>query len=296
MRGILHFLNPVEWIRACRYASGARKYDKSSYDLELFLYSKILTNNMLHFGYFDDTDVAPDTISLKQIEEAQVRYAEKIIGYTGAPGSLALDVGCGLGGLAAMISDRNQNVECLTPNRNQIAFINKTYPGLITHKTKFEEFDSELRYDTIINSESLQYIDLDKAFEKVNKLLAAGGRWIIVDFFRLDTRGINKSSHLLDDLHRKIAGYGFKLVVEEDITQNVLPTLKFAHMYVERLLLPVKHYAFEKLRYKRPKLYYMTKRFREQIDAKIIKETASLDPDMFCNEKRYMFFVLEKVR
>jgi MPBQ/MSBQ methyltransferase len=143
-----------------------------------------------------------------------------------------LDVGCGLGGLAAMIHKKNANVECLTPNRNQIEFINKTYPFLVTHNAKFENFSSETRYGTIINSESLQYIALDKAFAKANKLLLPGGKWIIADFFRLDESAISKSSQLLDHLHRKISEYIFRIAFEEDITLNVLPTLEFVHMLV----------------------------------------------------------------
>jgi hypothetical protein len=47
---ITPFFNPMEWVRAYRFNKRNAKFDKSSYDLELFLYSKILNNNMLHWG------------------------------------------------------------------------------------------------------------------------------------------------------------------------------------------------------------------------------------------------------
>ena len=31
---------------------------------------------MLHFGYFDDVNIDPDTISVRDIEAAQVRYSD----------------------------------------------------------------------------------------------------------------------------------------------------------------------------------------------------------------------------
>jgi hypothetical protein len=58
--------------------------------------------------------------------------------------------------------------------------------------------------------------------------------------------------------------------------------------------MPLKHFGYEKLRFKKPWLYYMTNRLRESVDKKINKEAASIDPSRFINEKRYMFFVLEK--
>lgn len=60
MSPITPFINPIEWVRAYRFNKQNAKFDKSSYDLELYLYSKILNNNMLHWGYFEDIDVKAD--------------------------------------------------------------------------------------------------------------------------------------------------------------------------------------------------------------------------------------------
>lgn len=63
---------------------------------------------------------------------------------------------------------------------------------------------------------------------------------------------------------------------------------------LERFLLPLKHYAYEKLRYKLAWLFYLSERIRNSIDAKIKKERRSVDPVLFVSQKRYMLFVLEK--
>lgn len=298
MSNLSPFFNPVQWVKAYRFHKQNSKFDKSSYDLELYLYSKILTNNMLHYGYFDDVDVKPETISFKQIEDAQVRYAENIINQIKDQNNPVLDVGCGMGGLGEMMHKTGlKNIEVLTPNKNQIEFIKKTYPYLTTHNCKFEDYPAnDNKFGTVINSESLQYIKLDDAFDKVNKVLLPDGRWIIVDYFRLNTDGICKSAHMLDTFKAKVKEHGWQIVYEQDITLNVLPTLKYAYMYVERFLMPIKHFALEKLRYKKGWLYYLTGNFRDKIDSKIVKESASIDPQKFINEKKYILFVLERVK
>ena len=50
---ILKFMNPLEWVRAYRFHRKTKAFDKSEFDLELYFYSKVLKNDMLHYGYFD---------------------------------------------------------------------------------------------------------------------------------------------------------------------------------------------------------------------------------------------------
>ncbi len=291
---ILKFINPISLIKARSYQKKNSKYEKSSYDLELYLYSKILKNDMLHYGYFEDVNIEPETISIKQLEDAQVKYAENIIEKIKNTKDPVLDVGCGMGGLSALMLRKGLTVEALTPNKNQIAHIKNKYPELISHQCKFEDFVSNKKFGTIINSESLQYISLDKAFMNVENLLLPNGRWIIVDFFRIHSDGISRSSHLLEDFIEKTKDFGWNIVYEKDITANALPTMKFVDMYAKRFLQPVIHYAFEKLRYKKAWIYYLTQDLKDSINKKVNKELASIDPEKFASEKKYLLFVLER--
>jgi len=294
MGSITPFFNPIEWVRAYRFNKQNAKFDKSSYDLELYLYSKILNNNMLHWGYFEDTDVKPDEISLKQVGDAQLRYANYILAQVADKKHPVLDVGCGMGGLADLMLEQSMAVEVLTPNKNQISYISGRHPLLTCHRCKFEEFNAAKRYGTIINSESLQYITLDDAFQKVDASILPKGRWIITDYFRTNDNEQNRGSHRLDDFRQHVSRHGWNILVEKDMTLNVLPTIHFVNLYLDRFLEPVKHYGFEKLRYKKGWLFYLTARFRTKIDAKIAKERAAVDPVRFVNDKKYLFFVLEK--
>lgn len=291
---LLKFINPYHLFKAWRYKRASSEFDKSTFDLELYLYSKILRNDMLHYGYFENTEIESDSISLKDVEDAQVKYAQNIIDHITNKDGLILDVGCGMGGLANMLTENDLKAEALTPNKNQIAHIKHKYPHIPCYQLRFENYETNKKYGTVINSESFQYIPLDIAFEKVGKMIEPGGTWIVVDYFRLHGRGINISSGLLEDFIKKADEDNWEIVYQQDITRNVLPTIKLASMYAERFLLPVKHFAFEKIRFKQPFLYYFVRDLKEKVDFKLTKELAAVDPVKFVDEKKYMFFVLRK--
>lgn len=291
---LFKLLNPVHWIKAYLYHQKSKKYDKSAYDLELFFYSRILNNDMLHYAYFDDGQIAPEDISIRRFEEGQIRYSKNIIAQINQQKEYVLDVGCGMGGFLALLIQHGFKVEALTPNVDQKKYIHSKYEEVAVHHCKFEDLSTDKKYGTIINSESLQYIDLEKAFQRVEKLLLPHGRWIVVDYFRNHEGGRRKSPHPLEDFRNMLTKYHWQIVMEQDISMNILPTIKLVHMYAERFLLPLQHLAFEKLRYKKGWLYYLTKDESAKVIKKMNKEIAVVDPEKFLKERKYMFFVLEK--
>ena len=290
----LQLLNPVKWVGAYRLKKKDGKYDKSKSDLELNLYSKILKNDMLHYGYFEDTTIEPESISIKSVEDAQIKYAQNIVDLITDKDGFILDVGCGMGGLSAILTEQKFKVEALTPNKNQIRHIQNKYKTIPVHNCKFEDVAETKKYRTVINSESFQYINLEKGLAKINAITDSGAKWIITDYFRLHNDGINKSSHLLADFVETIEKSNWKIVYQKDITPNILPMLRFLRLYVDRFIFPIKNFAFDKLRYKQGFLYHLTQELRDGIDSKITKEVASIDPVKFENEKKYMIFVLER--
>ncbi|MFO7495666.1 MAG: hypothetical protein R6X05_08555 [Desulfobacterales bacterium] len=84
---------------------------------------------------------------------------------------------------------------------------------------------------------------------------------------------------------------GWEIVWQRDITLNVLTTLNFLNMYVERFLLPLKHLSFEKVRSKNGGIYYLAQDLRGSIDPKINKELDTVRPDKFLKEKKYLMIV-----
>lgn len=291
---ILSLLNPVNWVKAYQLKKKDSSYDKSKNDLELHLYSKILKNDMLHYGYFEDITIAPDTISIRSVEDAQLKYAQNIIDLIVDKKGLILDVGCGMGGLSAIMTEQKLKVEALTPNVNQCRHIQNKYKNIPVHNCKFEDVSEAKKYKTVINSESFQYIQLEDGLAKINAITDPGARWIITDYFRLHNDGINKSSHLLSEFIDRIEKSNWKIVYQQDITPNILPMLRFLNIYVDRFLFPIKNFAFEKFRYKQAFWYYLTRHLLDSVDSKILREVAAIDPVKFENEKKYMIFVLER--
>ena len=294
MKHIYPFLNPLAWLKAYRFVKKNIKYDKYSDDNELDLYSKILTNNMLHYGYFENVMIKPEEISFQLFENAQLKYAENIIDYILDSKNSILDVGCGMGGLLQLLYNHKFKIEGVTPNKNQISFIEKNHKHLKVHFSKFEAFESDKKYGTVINSESLQYIQLHEAFEKIDKITLPKARWIVVDYFSLTKKKDNQKPHHLDTFYKKSKDFNWHIVYQINITPNILPTLFFVNMYVERFLLPLKSFAYNKLRIKKPKLYYLAKKLRDSIDKKVNKEISVVNPSIFEKERKYMFIVLEK--
>ena len=249
---------------------------------------------MLHYGYFENIDIEPESISINDLENAQMKYVELIIEQILHKQKNVLDVGCGMGGLSKILMDKGINVQSLTPDNNQKNHIKNKYPELIVHHMKFEDFKTKEKFGTIINSESLQYIDLDIAFDSASNIISDNGRWIITDYFRIDNDGINKSGHLHSDFLQSIRKNGWKIVHENDMTLNSLPTLKFANTFIDRFIKPLALFSTEKLKYKQGWLFYLTGELRQSMSKKSQKELAALDPNKFIKEKKYMMYVLEK--
>lgn len=191
---------------------------------------------MLHYGYFEDTETKPEDISINDFEKAQVKYCEYIINKITNKNEPVLDVGCGMGGLAAILTQHGYNVDVLTPNEKQIEYIRDKYNNLLSYNTKFEDLNCDKKYGTVITAESLCYINLDKAFLKTESLLSSGGQWIICDFFSVknDLPG-KKSSHAWDEFLLKVKEHNLELVSHQDITGNIFPLLKLLDLYVNDL-------------------------------------------------------------
>ena len=249
---------------------------------------------MIHYGYFDDIDITPEFISIGLFENAQRRYAEIIVEQIKDKKCCVLDVGCGMGGLSYYLLNSGFMVEALTPNKNQSKYIERMDHTLQCHNCKFESFSTDTKFGTVINSESLQYIPLDDAFERVERIITPDGRWIVTDCFQIKDHAQRKSVHALELFYQKAKEHSWNIIYERDITLNVLPTLKMVNVYVDRFLIPLSDYAEEKLKYKKAWLYYLTEQTRNSITGKLKKQVSLIDPEIFIAEKKYMLFVLEK--
>ena len=288
-------LTPWHALRVWRLERGRRRRTTVFDDSQLLFYAEFLPSGFLHYGYFDDPQQAPQDISLGALERAQHRYAEKLLELIKDRSGPVLDVGCGMGGLLRSLQAAGHRPVALTPDRNQAAYIRKQFPDVELIESKFEDVDAAAlagRFGTLITSESFQYLKLAQALPLIRQLLKPGGRWIVCDYFRAQDSATG-SGHLWRDFVAALEQHGLRIVHQEDITRNVLPTLGFAQLMAQRLGMPLKNFGVRKLRAKHPGLYYACEEALATADGRIQRALRTIDPKVFAAEKRYVLLALE---
>jgi len=291
---LLSLFNPVRIIRAMHFHHKQKKYIKANHDLELRLYSGMLSNDMLHYGYFENADIEPEKMSFHDVETAQLNYAEKLISHIVDKSNPVLDIGCGIGGIASLMHKKGFTVDVLSPNISQLIYVKKNHPALAAYNVKFEELKADKKYGTLLNAESFQYINMEKAFSKADELIVNGGRWVICDYFSTNTCTDKKHGRRIEDFVQIAGEHGWKIIYQEDITMHVLPTLKFANMYITRIVNPIMIYLESKLLVKMAWLHHLTHEIRESLSKKLEKEFSKVDTKVFLSEKQYLILVLTK--
>lgn len=294
---ILRIINPVHLYKIISLNRNKSRISRTYSDEQLKLYSQITPNGFLHYGYFDDINIDAKEISVGMIYRAQERYAEVLLEKITNREVEILDVGCGMGGLINMMLNQNLKPVALTPDKTQIQFIKEKYKQVSVYACKFEDTpqtENNKRYGTIITSESLQYLDLDKSLPLIDKFLKSGGKWIACDYFKINNQG-EKSGHNWDIFENKLTKAGFKITEKRDITPHILPTISYLYFMAIQIGLPVVQFALEKLKVKKKGIYYAIEPFIEQIYKKLTKNIQTIDPELFKHTKMYVLMTIEKV-
>ncbi|MBS0431111.1 MAG: SDR family NAD(P)-dependent oxidoreductase [Proteobacteria bacterium] len=173
----------------------------------------------LNYGYVSKTgdDEARFEVPERVFNRNSVRLVFELIGNAALKGKRVLDVGCGRGGMVALMAEtllaRAVGMD-LSPEA--IAFCRRTHK----HGTKFEVGDSEnmpfkdRTFDVVTNVESSHtYPNLRAFYGEVGRVIRSKGMFLYTDLLPvgrwLEVRAL-------------LAPLGFKILSERDITQNVL--------------------------------------------------------------------------
>lgn len=291
------FIHPRDFLQLLRLARTNKRSPKVVDDPQLRVYSQILSADFLHYGYFDDPSVAPEALSLRDIERAQLRYTELLLERISDRDAPVLDVGCGMGGLLNLLLEKGFSPVALTPDHTDAEYIKKKYPYIPIIESKFEDMPEtsyQEFFGTVVTSESLQYLNLDKAIGTVDRILRPGGRWIVSDYFRINETTERGSGHEWQRFVRKLQETECRIVHQQDITKNVLPTLAYIDMWGRRAGLPVVTFSIEKLQKKHPALYFLLQEAIQDLKVYITDHVDLVSPDIFAQEKKYMLLVIEK--
>ncbi len=269
-------------------------------DYSLKLCREVLGLPAFHFGYFDVGADLSARLTIEDLKNAQLKYTEKLLSYIPPEVKTILDVGCGTGISTEILISKGADVECMSPDLYNRQIINEKFKGAVKfHLTKFEEFTGEKKYDLILMSESSQYISLKNLFEKCNSILNKDGYLLISDYFRNQATGYYRNCAVLSRFLDGAEKNGFKIVRDEDITENVLPTLSIGEQYYKKFVVPITEALISLANDEIPKTTKVIKfLFRKKIKkvAEDInnKNPEKLNPEKFKQNLRYMIYLFKK--
>ena len=216
-----------------------KKVDSKEVGLEigLHVFKFFLKTEYLHYGYFENLDA--DVGNLKKAQEI---YAEKLFAQIPEGTKTILDVGCGSGRTAAELLSKGHEVDCVSPSILLNKYAEKLVDGRgVIHNTKFENFESDKKYDLVMFSESFQYINMDKALTGALKFLNPNGHILICDFFRRDMpeKGPLGGGHKFKEWEQVLAKYPLDILVDKDITNETAPTIEIVDHLAKEVLEPI---------------------------------------------------------
>lgn len=173
----------------------------------------------LNYGYVstDGSDDSRVEVPEKVFNRNSVRLAFELIGDAALAGKRVLDVGCGRGGMAALMADTfGAKVVGIDLSPDAIAFCRRTH----RHGTRFQVGDSEnlpvgdRAFDVVTNVESSHtYPNLRAFYSEVSRVIRRGGLFLYTDLLPVER---------WPEARALLAPLGFEVLNERDITRNVL--------------------------------------------------------------------------
>ena len=270
-------------------------------DHVLKLYSESIRSPYLHYGFWDDPEsIDPNELTLDDMVKAQGRYIEHLASFIPEEVKTILDVGAGIGGNSSYLISKGYEVEALSPDEYQETVFKDKYDGQVKfHRSKFENFEPEKKYDLVFESESACYIEIEPGWKTAQKTVRDGGYLLASDYFLYHNDGSGdwhiKASHDEKNYIKKAEEYGFKLIKEFDQTENTMPTLDGAKALMERFIFPTLEFSSNYLGKNHPFILKVIKKaFGKKVDDKM-KQLSLLDSKDFKKYKRYMIYLFQKV-
>lgn len=269
-------------------------------DHVLKLYAETIRSPYLHYGLWENPETVDiESTTLAEIRDAQERYTVHLANLIPAGVKTVLDAGCGIGGNTAFLKERGFEVEALSPDSYQEKLFRQKFNSDVRfYRSRFETFKTQNSYDLILMSESAAYIPIRSGIEKVRHLLPLGGYWLVSDYFVSSRDGGDsphlRSAHRLDRYLEAAQNGDFDLIVQRDITENVMPTLDAAYHFYERFIVPVAEYASHSAIKNAPKL---SKLFKLVYGKKIRRKMDQVDylkSGEFRKYRKYMVLLFQK--
>ncbi|HMO09403.1 MAG TPA: SAM-dependent methyltransferase [Paracoccaceae bacterium] len=207
----------------------SRKIDTQAVGLDtgLALIRWLTGAESLHYGDWTGLEVAAGNL-----RRAQDAYTDRLLALF-PPGRLRiLDIGGGAGETAKRLLALGHLVDVVVPSAFLAARCRANAPAARIHECTFEAFDGQGPFDLCLFSESFQYIPMEVSLPKCRALLAPGGAVVLADCFRSDAyqgRAVHGpqpgGGHHLSRFSAELAGGGWQVSAEEEITAAVAPSI-----------------------------------------------------------------------
>lgn len=190
----------------------------------LHLFEFLTRSQHYHFGYFEADEEAlgeaMDCLALRSVPHLP-------------RGSRVLDVGCGIGGTSMLLAAKGFEVVGIDPCAEAISYALRRCPpdrAVRLLSCELRELGKEhlpTRFGALILTEVMQHFrSLEELFPQCRALLEDDGRIVIHDIaLNGDAAGSGAPFHPQGALRAAADDAGFQLVVQEDVTARVVPTL-----------------------------------------------------------------------
>ncbi len=261
----------------------------------LEFFKHVLGTDYLHYGWWEEGV----EVHCTNLRVAQDEYTRRLLEQIPEGAHTILDVGCGSGRTAKVLSDAGYQVECISPS----AYLTENAQELLgdavqVHHARFEDVDIRSKYDVVLFSESFQYIGLDHSLSKARSLLNESGSILICDFFRQDDVQGNSpigGGHSLREFYQKVDQYGYTVTKNEDITNKVAPTVDIYNALTMHVVRPVYYGLLGLLRERFALLariiFWKYRKKLEKVESKHFSGQRSAAN--FCRYKRYLTVALK---
>jgi MPBQ/MSBQ methyltransferase len=230
-----------------------------------YCYYADITDTQGVFDYFHYGFWAQGTESPKEAQEKLWRLMFSLI-----PKGVKriLDAGCGLEKTTFDLTQAGYSAIGISPDKANMELARTRHgEGVQLITTSFEDYSDELPFDLILFQESSQYVALWNLIIHSRELLRKNGYLLICDEIRYGEKK-SRNFHRKDLLLNMAGAAGFKLLVNRDITDQVMPT---------------RHYVVNQLVDNRDRIIESFRPFRENVVEEIDRLTKGWkdDSDLF---------------
>jgi len=193
----------------------------------------------LHFGFWPD-DLS---VNIDNLKKAQDLHSNQILSSIPGDVKTILDVGSGSGGLAEKLVGSGYKVECVSPSDYlSDAIEEKLKSSVVVHRSTFEKFESQKKYDLVLFSESFQYVNINKTLKKLPGIIKDKGHLLICDFFRQPGTGTKPlgGGHDWQVFQNNLGDHDFTIVEDIDITKETARTYDLINQILNEVAGPVR--------------------------------------------------------